>query len=60
MTKQYNSKAMASIRETAKGLHALGVIDKRTMRWFNEACLIPLHPLTPRKSGRCASARQPD
>ena len=32
MTKQYRSKAMASIHETAEGLHAVGVMDKQTMR----------------------------
>lgn len=47
MTKQYGSKAMASIHETAEGLHAAGVMDKRTMRTFNEACLTPVHSLTP-------------
>ena len=46
MTKQYRSKAMASIHETAEGLHAAGVMDKQTMRKFNEACLTPVHPLT--------------
>jgi putative transcriptional regulator len=47
MTKRYRSKAMASIHETAAGLHAAGVMDKRTMRKFNEACLTPVHPPTP-------------
>ena len=47
MTKQYRSKAMASIHETAEGLHAAGAMDKQTMRKFNEACLTPVHPLTP-------------
>lgn len=46
MTKQYRSKAMASIHETAEGLHAAGVMDKQTMRRFNEACLTPVRPLT--------------
>jgi putative transcriptional regulator len=46
MSKQYRSKAMASIHETAEGLHAAGVMDKQTMRKFNEACLTPVPSLT--------------
>ncbi len=47
MTKQYRSPVMASIHETAEGLHAAGVTDKQTMRKFDEACLTPVRPLTP-------------
>ncbi len=46
MTKQYRSRAMASIHETAEGLHAAGVMDKQTMRKFDEACLTPVRSLT--------------
>jgi putative transcriptional regulator len=46
MTKQYRSPAMASIHETAEGIHAAGVMDKRTMRKFDEACLTPVRPLS--------------
>ncbi len=47
MTKQYRSPVMASIHETAEGLHAAGVMDKQTMRQFDEACLTPVRTLTP-------------
>lgn len=47
MTKQYRSPVMAPIHETAEGLHAAGVMDKQTMRKFDEACLTPVRPLTP-------------
>jgi putative transcriptional regulator len=47
MTKQYRSSVMASIHETAEGLHTAGVMDKQTMRKFDEACLTPVRPLTP-------------
>jgi putative transcriptional regulator len=47
MTKQYRSPVMASIHETAEELHAAGVMDKQTMRRFDEACLTPVRPLTP-------------
>jgi putative transcriptional regulator len=47
VTKQYKSRAMASIHETAENLHAAGVMDKQTMRKFDEACLTPVRPLLP-------------
>ena len=46
MAKQYRSDVMASIHETAEGLHVAGVMDKQTMRKFDEACLTPIRPLT--------------
>ncbi len=47
MPKQYRSDVMASIHETAEGLHGAGLIDKQTMRQFDEACLTPVQPLAP-------------
>jgi len=47
MTKQYRSSVMVSIHESAEGLHAAGVMDKQTMRKFDDACLTPVRPLTP-------------
>jgi len=47
MTKQYRSPVMASIHETAEGLHAAGVLDKQTMRKFDDACLTQVLPLAP-------------
>lgn len=52
MTKQYRSPVMASIHETAEGLHAAGVMDKQTMRKFDEACLTPVRPLAPEEIRR--------
>lgn len=46
MTKQYRSQVMASIHETAEGLHGAGLLDKQTMRQFDEACLTPVRALT--------------
>lgn len=37
---------MASIHETAEGLHAAGLMDRRTMRKFDEACLTPVRTLS--------------
>lgn len=39
MTKHYRSQVLASIHETAVGLHAAGAIDQAVMRNFEEACL---------------------
>src|SRR5690348_4926749 len=49
MKKQYRSGLMASIHETAEGLHAAGIMDKRTMREFDELCLTQVRPLKPRE-----------
>ena len=45
MKRQYRSALMASIHETTEGLRAAGVMDKRTMREFDEMCLTPVRPL---------------
>jgi putative transcriptional regulator len=47
MAKQDRSSVLASIHETAEGLHAAGVMDKQTMRKLDVACLTPVRPLTP-------------
>lgn len=49
MSKQYRSPLLASIHETAEGLHAAGVMDKRTMREFDDLCLTPVRPLKPKE-----------
>lgn len=47
MNKKYRSSAFASIHETVEALNAIGVIEKQTMREFDEACLTPVHVLEP-------------
>ncbi len=47
MGKQYRSRAMASIHETAEDLHKAGLITKQTLRRFDEACLTPVPSLSP-------------
>jgi putative transcriptional regulator len=49
MRKQYRSPLMASIHETAAGLHAAGVMDKRTMCEFDDLCLTPVRLLKPKE-----------
>jgi putative transcriptional regulator len=46
MTKQYRSETLAAIHETAEGLQSIGLMDKQTMRKFDEACLTPVRPLS--------------
>lgn len=47
MKKDYRSPLMASIHETAEGLHEAGIIDKRALREFDNRCLTPIKPLLP-------------
>ena len=49
MRKLYGSAMMASIHETAEGLHAARVMHKRTMREFDKLCLTPVRPLKPKE-----------
>src|SRR6266566_946388 len=49
MSKTYKSEAMAAIHELMADLHAVGAIDKQTMRRFDDACLTPIRPLKPRE-----------
>jgi len=54
MRKQYRSSVMASVHETAEGLHAAGILGKRTMREFDELCLTPVRTL---KAGEIRALR---
>jgi putative transcriptional regulator len=38
---------MAAVHETAEDLHEAGLMDKCTMREFDELCLTPIRPLIP-------------
>ena len=42
MSEQYKSEMLAAIHETALGLHEADVLDKMTMRMFDEMCLTPV------------------
>ena len=41
MSKKFRSDAMAAVHEAMAALHKVGVIDKQTMRRFDDACLTP-------------------
>jgi putative transcriptional regulator len=47
MSKRCRSPLMASIHETAEGLHAANVMDERTLRAFDDLCLTPVRPPKP-------------
>jgi putative transcriptional regulator len=46
MRKTYRSDALAAIHETASDLHDAGVMDKRTLRGFDELCLTSVRPMS--------------
>jgi putative transcriptional regulator len=46
MPKQYRSRALAAVHETATGLHQAGVMNKTTMKMFDEMCLTPVKELS--------------
>ena len=48
-SKIYRSRISAAIHETATGLHRAGLLDKATMREFDESCLTPIAVLSPRE-----------
>lgn len=45
--KIYKSEVSASIHETVSDLFEAGLVDKRTMKRFDESCLTPVQALTP-------------
>lgn len=47
MTKVYKSEAMAALHQMVEAAYQVGAIDKRTMREFDESCLIPAPVLKP-------------
>ncbi len=50
--KQYTSKIAAAVHETAQDFYSSGLMDKKTMKEFDELCLTPVKPLTPRQIAR--------
>jgi len=47
MSKKYQSDAMAAIHETMESLHSHGMIDKISMREFDETCLSSAEEISP-------------
>jgi putative transcriptional regulator len=46
MNKTYKSDILASIHETVSDLKEAGLVDKKTMREFDELCLTPVENLS--------------
>ncbi|MDR2629420.1 MAG: DNA-binding transcriptional regulator [Spirochaetaceae bacterium] len=47
MEKTYKSEAAMVIHDVAEGLYENGIIDKITMKEFDDTCLVPTPPLLP-------------
>jgi putative transcriptional regulator len=45
-TKGYKNDVKAAIHQTANDLYESGMIDKQTMRRFDDSCLTPVHDFT--------------
>lgn len=43
----YHSEAFEAIHSSAQALHKINAIDKKTMRHFDNQCLIPVHDISP-------------
>jgi putative transcriptional regulator len=46
--RKFRSSPLRSLHHAASDLHAVGAIDKATMRQFDVACLTPVERLKPR------------
>ena len=46
MSKTYKSSLSASIHETVSDLYEIGLVDKKTMRRFDESCLTSVADLS--------------
>jgi putative transcriptional regulator len=47
MAKAYKSEALAAVHEGMADLHKIGILDGKTMREFDRACLTPVLNLSP-------------
>ena len=46
MRNKYQSEIAAAVHEDMRDMFKLGVVDKQTMRTFDELCLVPVQPMT--------------
>jgi|SRR5262245_38269146 putative transcriptional regulator len=47
--KKYRSKALGAVHEAMADLHRVGLLDTKTMKEFDAACLTPVEKVTPRQ-----------
>lgn len=52
MSKQYRSKALAAVHETALDLHEAGLMDKTSLKAFDALCLTPVKALSAKQIRR--------
>lgn len=52
MAKQYKSEALAAVHQTMEDLSEIGLVDKVTMREFDDSCLAPVEELPPEEIRR--------
>jgi len=45
-SRRYRSELLASVHETAQGLHEAGAMSQQTLRKFDLLCLTPVRPMT--------------
>ena len=45
---KYRSDALRSVHVTVEGLNRIGLVDKKTMREFDDSCLTSVEELSPR------------
>jgi putative transcriptional regulator len=43
----YHSEITAAMHEIMSDLYEVGMVDKKTMREFDEMCLVPIDPMPP-------------
>ena len=48
MTKTHKSRVLASVHEAMQDAHDVGILDKKTMREFDAACLTKIEKLSPK------------
>ena len=46
MTTAYKSKILAAVHEAMQDAHDVGIVDKKTMREFDRACLTEVTPMS--------------
>ena len=46
MQNKYQSEIAAAVHEDMRDMFKLGIVDKQTMRTFDELCLVPVQPMT--------------
>lgn len=45
--KTYRSEIAAAVHQTVEDIHEIGLVDKQTMREFDDSCLAPVAALPP-------------